>query len=169
MLLEIKKTRMEFLLKGILIFLSIVFSIFCGCAHTSYQPKFFSKDNLDFDQLSALYQDVPYFQDDAIYSFIDQLEEPVIPADSITSGIVGIVVCHPLISETGEVIAVYVKHPLDPLADEASIAAILNSRFKTYQEVTGQKGRYSLIIPFKFYILYERKLDSFFRKNDEKK
>jgi hypothetical protein len=148
--------------------LFIGFILLCYCAHTSYQPKFFSKDNLTFNQLPELYKNVPYFQDDAIYSFIDQLTEPEIPEDSLTSGIVGVVVCHPLISETGEVIAVYIKHPLDPLADEASIEAILNSKFKTYQQVTGQKGRYSLIIPFKFYILYERKLDSFFRKKNEK-
>jgi len=56
---------------------------------------------------------------------------------------------------------------LDPLADKASMEAILNSKFKTYQEVTGQQGRYSLIIPFKFYILYERKLESFFKKKNE--
>ena len=161
--LKIIKNRIVFMMRIILLPLVFGLVLLCSCAHTSYQPKFFSKDNLTFDQLPELYQNVPYFQDDAIYSFIDQLAEPEVPEDSLTSGIIGVVVCHPLISETGEVIAVYIKHPLDPLADEASIEAVLNSKFKTYHQVTGKKGRYSLIIPFKFYILYERKLDSFFK------
>jgi hypothetical protein len=140
---------------------------FSFCAHKSYQPKFFSKDNLSFSQLPKLYQNVPFFQGEVVYQFIDTLQEPEIPKDSITSGIVGVVECHPLISETGEVIAVYIKHPLSPLTDRASIIAILNSKFKTYQQVTGQRGMYSLIIPFKFYILYERKLDYFFKEENE--
>jgi hypothetical protein len=148
--------------------LCIGFIIFSFCAHSSYRPKFFSKDNLNFNQLPELYRNIPFFQGDVIYQFIDTLQEPEIPKDSIISGIVGVVECHPLISEAGEVIAVYIKHPLSPLADKASIVAILNSKFKTYQQVTGQTGKYSLIIPFKFYILYERKLDYFFKKKNEK-
>ena len=82
---------------------------------------------------------------------------------------VGRVICHPLIDENGKVEAVYVKKPLHPSLDEAAIEAVKESKFRTLAEVTGNKGKYSLAVPFDFYLVYERDLDYFFKhKNDEK-
>jgi hypothetical protein len=145
-----------------------VLVIFFSCASTTYEPKFYSRVDLTLEQLPKLYKNVPFFQDSTINLFIIQLAEPELPKQEQEQGIVGTVLCHPLIDESGKLEAVYVKIPLTPGADLAAIDVIKKSHFRTYKEVTHQRSKYSLIIPVHFYTVYEKGLEKFFKKNDEK-
>ncbi len=142
--------------------------IFLSCASTTYEPKFYSRTDLTFEQLPSLYKNVPFFQDSTVNLFIIQLAESELPKHEQEQGVVGTVLCHPLIDETGKLEAVYVKIPLSPEADLAAIDVIKKSHFRTYKEVTNQRSKYSLIIPVHFYTVYEKGLKKFFKKNDDK-
>ncbi len=142
--------------------------ILASCSSSKYFPKFYSKNELSFEQLLTLYENVPYFQDSTIYIFITHLEVPTLLKEAKELGIVGTVVCHPLIDEYGEVEAVYLKQPLHPIADEAAIEAIKLSEYRTFKSVMGKDSKYSLMIPMEFFVVYEKELDYFF-KNESKK
>lgn len=134
-----------------------------SCSSGKYVPNYYSRNSLSLEQLPALYENVPYFQDSTINLFIMDLEKPRLSEEARRMGIVGTVVCHPLIDERGELEAVYIKHPLHPLADEAAIEAIKLSKFRTYVNVTGRNSKYSLVIPIEFLIISEKELDYFFK------
>jgi hypothetical protein len=133
-----------------------------------YEPKYYSRADLTFEQLPKLYENVPFFQDSTINWFIIQLAEPEPPDKAKEQGIVGTVLCHPLIDENGVLEAVYVKMPLTPGADLAAIDVMKKSHLRTYKEVTQQEGKYSLVIPVHFYLVYEKELENFFKKNADK-
>ncbi len=148
------------------LFLFVLVAIVC-CSTGKYTPRYYSRDNLQFNQLPSLYENTPFFQDSIIYHFIIELHDPELPEDIEKQGIVGTVIGHPVIDESGNLQAVYIKEPLHPVVDEAVIQALKLSRFRTRKEVTGDPGTYSLIIPFQFYHLYQKDLNYFFRKDDK--
>jgi hypothetical protein len=147
---------------------SYLFTFLFYCTSQKYIPPYFSHDGYKFEQFPALYDTVPYFEGNDIYIFIVELTQPQISEEDKKIGIVGTVLCHALIDEYGNIEAIYIKKPLHPVADNASINAILKSEFKTLKEVSGKKGKYSLIIPFEFYQVYQRDLDYFFDQNKDK-
>jgi len=154
-------------MKFTLLYGYLLIIVLMSCSSSKYLPRFYSKNELSFEQLPALYENVPYFQDSTIYIFITHLTEPRLPKEAKELGIVGTVVCHPLIDEYGEVEAVYLKQPLHPVADDAAIEAIKISGYRTFKSVMGKESKYSLVIPMEFFVVYEKELDYFFKNESE--
>ena len=122
------------------------------------KPVYYSRDNITFEKIPSLYEGVPAFKDSLVPKFIVKLKPLEYPESARKSETTGIVYCQALIDEYGEVEAIYINKSLSYVCNIACVEAIKKSKFKTFQQVTGGNGKYSLLIPFTFNIYTENKI-----------
>ncbi|MFZ0389743.1 MAG: energy transducer TonB [Calditrichia bacterium] len=140
--------------------LTIVLFTAFSCSSSRQQPPHFSRSDVPFGNFETLFTGVPYYEGKNVNAFMVDIQDVKIPEKMQTEGVIGTVLCHVLISKSGEPEAAYIKRGIKPGIDEAVLNAVVKSEFRPYEAVTGKEGKYSLIIPFRFYQMSTRQLDT---------
>ena len=120
------------------------------CATTKDTPISYQSGEQQ-NKLAALYAGVPNVKGyNQTRDYIITLRKPDqnLAQQTKTKGVVE---CLPLINEQAEVEFIYFRNTLHPMLDSAVTQAVKTARFKTYEEVTGKKSKYSLLLHFPFY------------------
>lgn len=128
----------------------IVLLLSTSCSISS-QKIFYSRDGVNEKALVDLYTKIPSFQDSIIHKFIIELEEPDWRL-ARKAGYTGEVICQVLIDSNADVEAIYINQTVSPLLDNAVIESVKESKFRTLKEIAGKTGKYSLLIPFNFWV-----------------
>ena len=132
-------------------FISTVLLVFFTISYSHNQSivKHYSRDNIPNDKIELLYKNVPVYKDSIISSFISSQECIELPKILGQLHITGTIHCQVLIDEDGELEAILIKRSVHQLLDEFAINSIKKYRFKKHFDVTGKKGKYSFLLPFK--------------------
>lgn len=134
----------------------ILVSCFSTGSRPGIQPAFYSRNGHGIAEFDSLYLGIPVFQESALDSFVIFMNGPKYPVVARKQGFAGEVRCQVLVDENGEVEAVLVKRSVHPSCDQAAIAAIQASKFKTLKEVKGRKGKYFIMVWYKFILSWTR-------------